>query len=646
MILVLVMNPLLNQFQNHIEQPLFIFALDDSQSMTNSDSIELNQTLDYLNQLQSKLEQKGKSIVIETLSDRQSTFSTLDFSYPETNLNTWLKNIDAKYQEDNVAAITLLSDGAYNTGSSPDYFPYHHTMHTIGIGDTTQPADLVLKNILYNKIAYQNNKFPVVVDIANYGFENTSTNVTLQQGSQVIATQKVNFQTANDIQRVEFEVEAQRSGLMGLTIKVEPLTEEKIIANNEEKIFIDVVKGKPKIAIIAPMPHPDIKALAAVIEKNQNFELSVWIPKVSEPEEKSEFDLAIVHTPYDAYNSTLKIIESLKKQKTPMLYIIGNRTKLELFNEKTAELSIQTKRNQSDRVSASLNPNFSKFDLETSDYSIFKDFPPIAVPYGEYQIPSGYESILYQNVGAIQTQKPILLVGEKNNIKSGILYGSDFWKWRMQEFATTHKTEAFDDLMMKTLKYLSTKENRKKLRTYTTLDEYSSFDAVELKAEMYNELYERVYAQEVTFQISGPDGYDETLTFTPTSAASKLDISDLSEGIYEYNASALINNKKENSSGIFSVKETKIESLDQVSNFNLLRNLSANNQGEFFTTKDLKKLEDKLLNTQHASRISSDSTTLPLIHLQWLLALLILLLSIEWFTRKYQGGYWVLNLRR
>ncbi|WP_221409089.1 hypothetical protein [Reichenbachiella versicolor] len=638
-IMVLLLNPMMKQFQNNIERPLFVFAIDDSQSMTNGDQEQLNSVVTSIETIRQKMYARGMDISLEMLSGKESNLNQVQFQNQETNLNNWLQNLDAQYEDKNVASLILISDGIYNKGASPDYFPYKLPINVIGVGDTIQPTDIVLKNVLYNKVAYQDNKFPVIAEVANYGFKGNTTRIDIKKAGKTIKSKVIKFTKETALQRVEFEIEALKAGLMGLSIEVAPLGNEEITENNFQRLFIEIVKGKPKIVIAAPAPHPDIKALAAVIEQNQNFQLETWIPHVKEPKSKEGFDLAIIHNPYDRYNKTLKLIETLKKQKTPMLFVLGNRSYIKTINKMEPLINITQKRSQHDQVTGSVNQAFSKFEIDPNEFKIYQSFPPISVPYGEYSVPIGHEALLFQNVGSIETRRPLFFIGESNSLKSGVLYGEGIWKWRMQEFAINNDTRAFDGLFMKAIKYLSTKENRKKLRAYTTKEEFASNEAIEFKAELYNELYERIYGTEIKFTVTGPNAFEREYIFTPSSRVSKLEITDLKEGIYNYEATATVNNKKERVKGVFSVKEIRLESLNRVSNFNLLRSIAKNNQGSFYTSANINDLQHALMNKEFPNRISSNEEILSVINIKWLLALIILLATIEWLVRKYQGGY-------
>ena len=68
-------------------------------------------------------------------------------------------------------------------------------------------------------------------------------------------------------------------------IDVKPKADEFTTENNYRHAYIDVVEGKEKILIVAQAPHPDIKAIRYALEKNENYELSLFIPGLHEIKE-------------------------------------------------------------------------------------------------------------------------------------------------------------------------------------------------------------------------------------------------------------------------------------------------------------------------------------------------------------------------
>src|SRR5690606_17339144 len=88
-----------------------------------------------------------------------------DYAATTSDINSALRRVANQFEGKNVAGVILVSDGIYNAGLSPLYSVFNFPIFSVGIGDTTVRADIALKNVAYNKIAYQGNKFPLRAEV-------------------------------------------------------------------------------------------------------------------------------------------------------------------------------------------------------------------------------------------------------------------------------------------------------------------------------------------------------------------------------------------------------------------------------------------------------------------------------------------------
>lgn len=635
--LVLLLNPLLKQQVNQVEEPSFVIAVDNSSSMIQGlDSVGRANIFSAVQVLKDKLQSKNYEVYIHTLDAQVGSTEEIKFDQKTTNLDRWLKEIQSIYEGRNLGGVYLISDGKYNQGNSPAYFPYDLNVFSLGIGDTVQKKDVVLQQVLHNKIAYQGNKFPLVAEIVNHGYKGEKTRIEVRNNGKVLAASDINFTNQQGLISVELEVEAERPGMQQLDIRVSGLKDELTKSNNSRRVFVDVVDGKQKILLIAPSPHPDIKALAAVIESNQNYELTTVIPGLSEFKNE-KYDLVIAHQAYSRYRKVNDLVEVQRKNGVPVLLIFGQRSNT-LIASRTEELfkfsQVGAKR---DLVFGALNDDFTLFSLPQDMSVNSSNYPPVSVPYGEAKLPAGAQILLYQRVGSILTDRPLLYLNEQNGQKSAFMLAEGFWKWRMQEFALTDGTEVFDNLWLKTIQYLSTKVDKRKFKFYPSTNTYFENQTVKFHAEIYNQIYERIYGESVTVSVYNSEGFSKEYNFTPSSVYSKLEASNFPPGLYDYRANVMLNGKEEVVYGKFSVKELQLEALDQVADFGLLRQIASNTDGRFYT--GVKDLLNDIEDFQFSGVIHTQEDIFPIIHLKWVLAALLLFASVEWFTRKYNGGY-------
>ena len=94
------------------------------------------------------------------------------------------------------------------------------------------------------------------------------------------------------------------------------------------------------------------------------------------------------------------------------------------------------------------------------------------------------------------------------------------------------------------------------------------------------------------------------------------------------------------SDGKFVVQPVLLEAMSSTADHGLLRQLVAQQGGEFLYPDQMAQLAEKILADETIKPVLYSSTqTRPLIHLKWLCLILLAALSVEWFLRRYYGGY-------
>jgi hypothetical protein len=333
------------------------------------------------------------------------------------------------------------------------------------------------------------------------------------------------------------------------------------------------------------------------------------------------------------------VVSRLLEQVKPTLFVLGNQTNIPRFNGMQQTLSITAQAGKADKVTAKFNNNFNLFNLDSDKLSILERFPPILAPFGEYKPMAGSEIILYQRVGSLTTPKPLLIANTTSALKSAVLTGEGLWLWRLEEFALTDKQEIIDEVVMKTLQLISIKDDKRKLRVYPISPDFSIDEKVIFENEAYNDIYERIYNQEIKLDITDEKGKVRAFSYTTTKDNSKFEITGLLEGVYRYKASTQVLGKVEFVDGQFIVRNTDLESLNTTADFNMLRTLSAQNNGKFFEANQLEKLNDFLSSNKNPDKVTSVEEMNEFINLKWVFFVLFLLATIEWGVRKYLGSY-------
>ena len=564
------------------------------------------------------------------------------FLQASSDLASGIREVVTRFEGKNLTGIILVSDGIYNNGLSPLYLPLRIPVYTVGAGDTTERSDIVLKNVAYNRIVYQGNKFLLRAEVGVIGLPNRDVTVTIQQKGKLIQQQKKNSNVRQMLD-FDFQLEATSKGVQRFEIRVEPVASEANPGNNKTSAFVEVVEGRKKILLIAPAPHPDIKVLRTVVEKNSNYEFIVHIPGIKEAAPASlnpkDIDLLIAHQSPDQEGKTNAILTEFLREKSSAFIIIGQKTQLRMLPSIGVPLNFAPS-GQRDEVQPVLNPDFHDLgfsdDLNTAIYR----YPPVTVPFGKFSFPVNAKVILKQRIGSLVTDRPQLYTVEEGEQKLGVLIGDGIWKWRLNEFQESEKTASFDELMSKLLQYLSTRDDRRKFRCFPLQQEFTSDAPAVLESQVYNDLFEPVYGNIIDIELRDEQGKVNTYRYTTGSGnSSRYRIGGLKEGIYKYRASTDIKGKKEEVRGEFLIIEQNQESQNLTADFGLLRKLAESTGGKFYTLSNTVRLSEDIRKEEAKSVIHTEETFNPLINLKLVFFLLLALISVEWVLRKYFGSY-------
>lgn len=168
----------------------------------------------------------------------------------------------------------------------------------------------------------------------------------------------------------------------------------------------------------------------------------------------------------------------------------------------------------------------------------------------------------------------------------------------------------------------------------------SENESVIFHAELLNESNQLINDPDVSIQLKDEAGKDYPFLFSKQSNSYSLDAGFLPEGRYSWRAAVTYNNKELTASGAFSVTPVQLEQVNLRADHQLLYLLSEKTGGKLFYPPQLNELEQELQKKENIKPvIYSTNRTEPLINLRWLLIPLLILMTLEWGIRKFNGGY-------
>jgi len=248
-------------------------------------------------------------------------------------------------------------------------------------------------------------------------------------------------------------------------------------------------------------------------------------------------------------------------------------------------------------------------------------------------------TLLTQKIGSVETGQPMLYFKEVNGLRNGVLFGEGFWKWRLREYADKNMTTVTDELFSKIIQYLIVKDKRTPFRiqykTNVTENEPLLFDA-----ELYNNAGELVNEPEINMVVTNVDKKEYRYTFSRVNKTYHLNAGNFTPGRYTFKADTKLGDKVYNDRGEFSVSSLMVENTETTANHQLLYSMAKNSGAQMVYINETNKIIDAVKDNSSIKPVSYYHKKLTeLISLKWVLALLITLLSLEWFLRKRSGAY-------
>jgi len=634
----LLLEPLLEYSKTKVEKPIVVLLKDNSSSiLAHQDSSEYGTRYKTkMAELAANLSQDFE-VASYTFGKQLSTNNELDFNENGTNLSAVFSEIKQRYYNRNLGAIVLASDGIYNQGSNPLYTAKEFKgvpVNTILLGDSSPQKDAWIEHVFHNKIAYQGNTFPVEVAILSAGVLDAKSSVVIQSRGSVLSETPIQISSSKGVQKVRFEIEASQVGLQKFSIKIKGIEGEVTLQNNETSFYVEVLKSKQKILLLANSPHPDVQAIKNGLLENDNYELDTKLAN-NIPRDLNQYSLIITHNLPSSKFQVSQIFGSA----VPVFAVLGNQVDYSFFNQLGLGIQIIATKNETE-AGLAVNPNFNQFELSREAMSKLGSYSPIQVPFSnKYEVSNSSQVALYQRIGPAKTEYPLLMFSSQEEKKRGVFVGEGMWRWRLQEYAEDGNRESVDELFQQSVQFLVAKEDKSRFRV-TGKPIYVQGDEILVRAEVYNKSYEPINSQEVAFELTDEKNEKFQFLFSPDGEAYKLSLGKLRDGKYSYTTSTLVDGATETKSGEFSVEKINLELTQTRANVEVLSQLSANTNGKFLSLDESGLLPEFIVSNGSMTAVSYEEKEVEdLIELKFLFYLLLLILGVEWFVRKRNGGY-------
>lgn len=322
-----------------------------------------------------------------------------------------------------------------------------------------------------------------------------------------------------------------------------------------------------------------------------------------------------------------------------MFFIMGAQSNFAQFNELGLGYQLLNHQGNVNDVNPLFAEGFKVFQLSDTEKKLFAKLPPLQVPFGEFVSSPSTQTILYQSIGRIATEIPMLSFQQNQDQKIALLSGEGIWRWRMIDYLNSGNHDTFNSFMKKTVQFMAAKDDKRPFRVEgkTALLEN---EQIRFSAEVYDANYAPIPGKDIRLNIINSSDEQFDFTFSPENESYRLNAGRLPVDQYRWEAEVNIAGKTYKERGEFSVSPLQLEMVNLQADHQMLYRLALQNGGEMVSKEQIGGLADLIRNNGEVVSLSYERKTLSdLIRWEILLLLLALLLSAEWLLRKVNGTY-------
>jgi len=655
--------PLLSLITKSVEAPVVSILIDNSRSMTIRDS---------QGERKNSLLRAALSPIFRKLAEvttlRYGLFSnevnwvnsfsrdSLTLVGESTDIATALRTTREQAHTTNLQAVVILSDGNVTTGSSPLYEAEDLGLpvFAVGVGDTSERKDVLIRKLATNDIAYVGNRLPVNVTVRSSGFGGQRVDVVLKEDGKVLDRKMLTLEAGIREYEVALAFAPDKEGMQKFSAEVSGVPGELTERNNRSSFFTKVLRSKLRVLLVTGPPSQDVAACRRALEADKNLEVKTFIERVggqfyegsvsSRTIEESDC-LVLVGFPSPTTSAgALSSVSNALSAGKPVLCVLSRTldyTKLRQF-ESALPFSVQNGSTEEYQAFVEIpesqrNNSILKLSGEASSFENWSRLPPIFKTQSVFRIKPESEALATTRVQAVPLNDLFIISRNVGDRKSVALLGYGVWRWNLlSDAGSANVLEVF---LSNAIRWLTTREEERRMRVQTAKQVFTTQEPVEFTAQVYDQSYRPVDNAQVSVSIQRGRTSNE-LSLSPLGNGRYEGLlSQLEEGDYRFSAKIHVDGKPVGQQeGRFSVGGLNAEFLEAKMNKQLLQLLAARTGGTYYDADRIDRLPEDMKNLANLHpRELTTSSAIELWTLSWTLGFAVFIFSLEWFLRKRRG---------
>ncbi len=437
--LFLLLEPKIS-WQDEFQQPLhWNIYTDNSVSMTYHQSLMAESYFQHLREFISVAAETDNDVKLYHFDQAVYSGSNTDFDLNGVATDFSLVFDHIKESQPELNGAIIISDGIMTKGDSDlDVLKdIHVPVHIIGVGDTVPMVDVAVKSIAAPTVVIKGEAIDIDVTVAAQGDIKDRINILLYHNNELIGSKYFQISGAGSLSKASFKVSSETLGKNTYTVKATVLKDEINIENNSSKFDITVLKDRYKVALLTGAPNLNTGPLKRIINRLPRVEMDHYVqlqevfkPTLqdfwSKPYELIVFDNFPIETVTKRWQQILA--KKIIAQNTSLLFLGGPNVSMENSESIFPFFHVN-------QISKGPLPNEKFSWVINTDNPVIGDYAISLIDddHNDRSLPpltpalfletSQYASSLafFESVNI-----PLLIVAEKEGLRSGIWTATDF----------------------------------------------------------------------------------------------------------------------------------------------------------------------------------------------------------------------------
>ncbi|MBT7789794.1 MAG: VWA domain-containing protein [Calditrichaeota bacterium] len=568
-----------------------------------------------------------------------------------TNISrAWMEAYD-KLALSPPAALIMISDGVHNSGPDPIRLARtaRTAIYTIGVGSSEKYRDIMLLNVSANPVVYQGSTNPVEIGFRCIGAAGKSLTIAIKNSNGKLIVRKQLTVTSDYYEGTEFfDIVINQPGKRRFQVEISTIENELTTDNNHRSFYMNVLASKMRVLLMSGPPDNGLGDIVRKLSNDDHIELiqrtsrsgSFYEGDWPDTDMLGKVDVVILHHfPIKSTNSNKlkEFAEAVKESELPLGFFDGGTidyNKLKLFE---SILPVTVRKYPKPRVEGQVIPNQRHAiiaDPEEINFSAeWLGLPPLKYNPDRFDFGKHVNVLAEFHTLELLDRFPAIVVSETGGVKSVAILGNDLWRWGL---VSTVDEGVIGPLLSRLVRWLAVRKAGKRVELTFDKELFSNQESVAFSVSVFNENYFPLEDALVSAVISKSDTVGGETLLTGIGAGRYRGIfQPYGEGEYQIKASASLDGLNLGEDiGRITVEPFNIELLDAKLNEQLLKSVAEFSGGAYFQSSQVDSLFDSLdLPLTEREEI----TRWQLWGRGWILAIIVGLLTIEWFIRIRTG---------